>query len=159
MPFNATINIGSDDFEVLHVDMDFIIPIDLNTNRPKAKAQPGLINLTIISGNDNILPLEVYNWCINHQTKNGTIVFYRSDNAAALKTLQFSNAYCVKYKEVFDADGREPMKIYISISPMSITMYDSSTSFTNGWNSESSKQEQTAPAGSRDGSVSTFDAS
>ena len=59
---------------------------------------------------------ELLNWMLDHnQTKDGKIVFYRRDAMSKLQEVLFKKAFCIKYKEHFDAQGTEPLQIEIRL--------------------------------------------
>ena len=123
-------------------------------NLPNRKPEIGLIHLTLESANS----LELFEWAIlPNLTKSGSIVFSSRDFSDSLKTLQFSDAFCVKYKEHFVSDGSMPMRVMISISCHSISLHGAALS--NHWvgfkeEGGSAASQQSVPATQEAGSDS-----
>ncbi|MBP9932643.1 MAG: hypothetical protein KBF25_03050 [Chitinophagaceae bacterium] len=165
MPHRATLALDSLPLkELIHCELRFHVPMNAH-NRPIGRPRPDLIDIVVSSDSDADFARALYFWCELRQQKSGEITFYRQDNAAALKTLSFVGAYCVKYHEVFDAIGTETMKIHISISAASTYMYDGD-GFSSEWagtaasesgGSGSSSSSSSSSSGS--GEVSSFNAS
>lgn len=162
MPHRATLEMESlPPKDLIHCEFRFHIPMNSH-NRPVGRPQPDLIDVVIPSDVDSDFSRMLYFWCELRQQKNGEITFYRQDNAAALKTLSFTGAYCVKYHEVFDAIGTETMKIHISISASNTYMFDGD-GFRSEWagtdSNESSHSGSSSSSSSGSGEVSSFNAS
>jgi len=156
MSFTAFLKIGGEPIRVLHADYDFTQPTNAS-GQPVSKPVSGLINLTIESSKDSE-PLE---WMINHQmVKNGELVFYRTDAHSEMRKIEFENAYCVYYKEVFDTYNNLPMVIHLRLSPQRIKVAGQNISMEwtikdGGDGGSNSAQPQSAPAPAG-GGVSSF---
>lgn len=118
MSFIAKLILGDNNYNVLRADFGISQPMGAH-NLPTRGVEIELINMVIESSSRS----ELWEWgMLNSMSKNGSIVFYRRDAVSPLKTLEFENAFCVKYKEFFEADGDMPMKIHITLSPYLIRM-------------------------------------
>lgn len=127
MSFLAKLVLGSTEYNILNVDYDISQPID-QTHRPNGRPKGGLINLVIESGNNN----ELLEWMVKHEmVKNGKIVFYRRDASSQLKTLNFTDAFCVYFKDSFIADGKIPMTTKLTLSAREIKI--NNNLITNSW--------------------------
>ncbi|HTN45476.1 MAG TPA: type VI secretion system tube protein TssD [Flavipsychrobacter sp.] len=117
MSFQARLVLGSNEYNVLECDFDVHQPVGRH-NLPNHHTEVGLINLVVESGSSN----ELLDWGLSTMTKNGSVVFYRRDAVAPLKTLEFEQAFCIKYRELFNHEGSIPMRIQMTISPFVIRM-------------------------------------
>ncbi len=128
MSFKAELNIGGKlPYTVLESHYSLNQPID-DANKPIGRPTGGLITLTVESFSDT----ELFHWMqAPEQTKDGTIIFFKSDAASIQKKLEFTNAYCVKYDEHFVAKGKAPMTITVTISAQTLKLGD--VDFNNLW--------------------------
>ncbi len=128
MAFLAKISIdGGEEMNVLNCDFRFTQATDA-TGRPSSVPQGGFVALVVESNRET----DIFEWMISHTSlKNGTITFYRRDSLSKLKTLDFSEAYCVDYHESFDSQGQHPMQISFTLSARKLKLND--TEFKNNW--------------------------
>lgn len=90
------------------------------------KVKGGIINLSFISIDDS----EIMFWMINSMSdKSGKIVFSGEEGQRIFKTIEFLDARCIYYHEIFSRDGE--MLTKISISTRRITI--SGTEHMNHW--------------------------
>ena len=85
-----------------------------------------MITIEVESTADTSLSDWMFN---NFEMRSGSIAFLKRDNAATAKELNFTDAYAVKYRENFDATGKNPMSETITISAREIGIGNGS--FTN----------------------------
>ena len=127
MSFLSQLTIDEDTMNVLHCSFSFEQGSDV-TGRPSQQPRGGRMSILLESTNKT----NFLEWMISSDmTKNGEIIFYKRDNMSSLKTVQFTDAYCLSYNEEFDAEGSEPLRTRITISAKEITVKD--TTFTNNW--------------------------
>ena len=128
MSFIARLQLqNEDEINVLRCSFRFNQNIDV-TGKAASKPMGGTINITLASINHPGL-LE---WMITtSQTKNGKITFVRYDTMSKLKTLEFENALCVEYNEVFDPAGEHPIILQLTLSAHTIRLED--TVYKNNW--------------------------
>ena len=120
MSFLAKLNIEDEEINVLQCSFDFTQPID-HSGRPHAVPKAGLIRITLESTNSTML----LGWMVSvHEYKNGTITFYRRDVMSSNKILEFREAFCVDYKETFDASNTQAMKTHLTISAREVSVND-----------------------------------
>ncbi len=113
MSFLAKLVLDSNEYNVLNLDYEVSQPIG-RRNMPSDEPHLGLIQLTVESSNKS----ELFAWAMApRSTKNGSIVFYRRDTKSSMKTLNFSDTFCVQFKEIFEAEGTVPMKIKLTLAP------------------------------------------
>lgn len=129
MSFLATLNINSEikNIRVLQATYEFSQEVD-QTLRPKNRVQLGLITLEVESDNKTGFAQWMLSDTMQH---SGEIIFSKRDSGASLKTLSFKDAFCVYYKEVFHAQGAEPMTIHLKIAAKEISV--NSVNIKNPW--------------------------
>ena len=128
MSFIARLQLqNEDEISVLRCSFRFNQNIDV-TGKAASKPMGGTINITLASINHPGL----FEWMITtSQTKNGKITFVRYDTMSKLKTLEFENALCVEYNEVFDPTGEHPIILQLTLSAHTIKLED--TVYKNNW--------------------------
>jgi hypothetical protein len=113
MSFLSKLVLDSNEYNILTVEYEVSQPIG-RRNMPTDEPHLGLIQLTVESSNKS----ELFAWAMAPRTtKNGSIVFYRRDAQSSMKTLNFSDTFCIQYKEIFEADGAVPMKVKLTLAP------------------------------------------
>lgn len=167
MPFRATFKLGSlQEQPIIHSDLRFKTPVN-DQNRPVGRPQPDLIHLVLRSDLNAEFANEVYFWCERRTQKSGEVTFYKDDNTGILKELSFEEAYLIEYREVFDAEGSQTMRMYLTISA-GVTAMCEGSGFISEWVSErssdsgsssSSSSGSSSGSGSSSSGVSSFDAS
>ena len=111
MSFLAKLELDDKTYHVLECEYDFTQNID-ETGKPKGMPYGGEISIRVESTGTP----ELLNWMLDHnQTKDGKIIFYRRDAMSKLQEVLFKKAFCIKYKEHFDAQGTEPLQIEIRL--------------------------------------------
>ena len=127
MSFLAKLNI--DDASVDLLDCSFNINQGADySGKPSRRSQGGQITINI-EGSKKIDFLE---WIVSEKTiKEGEIIFYKRDSLSTLKKIKFKDAYCLNYKETFDADNGQPLKIIVVLSAKSIGVDDAK--YDNLW--------------------------
>ncbi|PKV50739.1 hypothetical protein ATE84_2805 [Aquimarina sp. MAR_2010_214] len=118
MSFKAKLKVGGKEYNVLTCDYNLHQETDL-TGRPSSVSRGGKINLQLESTADTFFSDWMFN---NFEMKSGSIVFLKRDTEATAKELKFTDAYAVKYKEVFDSAGKTPMIESIALSAKAISM-------------------------------------
>jgi hypothetical protein len=111
MSFQAKLKIEDNEFNILSVEYAMTQPVDVN-NRPNGRIRGGIIEMTLESGANFLL----IQWATENHTKNGKIEFYRRDSTSVLKSVEFTNAFCIFFKELFISEGEHPMTTKITIS-------------------------------------------
>ncbi|KAB1067634.1 hypothetical protein F6U93_10130 [Tamlana haliotis] len=127
MSFLSKLNIESDEMNVLDCSFEFSQGADYN-GRPAENPRGGQIRLLVESTSKT----DFMDWAISPEmVKNGVITFYKRENMASLKKVEFKNAYCLHYHEHFNAHDTEPMQTQLVISANEITI--KGTTFSNNW--------------------------
>jgi uncharacterized membrane protein YgcG len=152
MSFLAKLEVGGTEYNILNVEYDISQVMDQN-HRPNGAPRGGLIHIVLESGNNN----DLVEWMVQKDMiKNGKITFYRRDANSQMKTVSFKDAFCVHLKEVFIADGKNPMVTKITVSAREMTINKST--ITNAWagmNSSSSSSSGSSSSSSG-GGISSF---
>ena len=127
MSFLAKLEMDGKEYNILTAEYDVSQMMDHN-HRPNGIPKGGLIQLTLESSSDNYL-LE---WAFKHDlVKDGKVIFYRRNANSQMKTVKFKDAFCVYLKEIFTADGKNPMVTRLTISARELTV--SKHSIKNAW--------------------------
>jgi hypothetical protein len=142
MSFLAKLEMDSKEYNILNVEYDITQMVD-STHRPNGDPRGGLIQVTLESSSDKYL-LE---WAIQHSmVKDGKIVFYRRDANSQMKTIKFKNAFCIYLKEIFTADGKNPMVTRMTISAHELEI--SNQKLKNAWPGMNSASNSDSDSGS-----------
>ena len=127
MSFIAKLSVDGEETNILYCAFRFTQLTDV-TGRPSSIPQGGTVNLTIESNGKAYL----FDWMISStQKKSGTITFYRRDTMSKLKILDFNDALCVDYNEIYQHDGEFPMQISLVLSARELKLNGSQ--FKNNW--------------------------
>ena len=118
MSFKAKLKVSGNEYNVLSCNYGLSQETDA-TGRPSSVTRGGMITIEVESTSDTSLSDWMFN---NFEMRDGSIVFLKRDTEATSKELKFTEAYAVKYKEVFKGSGDEPMKESITISARSISI-------------------------------------
>jgi hypothetical protein len=113
---------GSQECEVVTCSYNFNQSTD-DKGRPSSVVQGGTVNVTIIATAES-KPL--ISWMLDpYKQDSGSITFKRADQDSMLKDIQFEEAYCVGYTEVFDGRGDSSdasMTLSLTISANKLTV-------------------------------------
>ena len=128
MAFLAKLTIDDgDELNVLNCSYRFTQGTDA-TGKPTSIPQGGYVSLVV----ESTKATDLFDWMINPTgTKNGIVTFYRREMESKLKTLEFTDAYCIDYQEDFDHKGEHPMQISFTVSAKTIKVNYSQ--FKNNW--------------------------
>jgi hypothetical protein len=117
MSFKAVLELDGQKFNIMEMNISFNQRID-QTGKPVANPEGGMINLSIETSVSTSVFL---NWMILPDAKkSGVIKFTKRDDEGSLKTIEFSDAFCVNYNEVFTSVGKTPMITHITITSKKI---------------------------------------
>lgn len=118
MSFLSKLELDGNTYNVLECKYEFHQPID-NTGKPQGLPNGGEIYIKIEStGNPDLL-----SWMLDHsQTKDGKIIFFRRDAMSKLQELVFDKAYCVRFKEYFNANDAQPLQIEMTLIAKTINV-------------------------------------
>lgn len=117
MSFKSKLVVGGKEINILNASYDLHQEVDA-TGRPSSVTRGGRIYLTVESNSDSFF----FEWMTNNfERKNGSIQYIKRDTNAKLKELNFSEGYLVKYKENFEASGKNPLTETFTISAKEIS--------------------------------------
>lgn len=112
MAFKAEMTIADQTYRIQSCSYGFHRSIDQH-GKPQTRTQGGTVNVSVESTTDTFLS----DWMFNSfESKDGEIVFFKTDSDSAAKTLKFTNAYLVDFQESFEAHGGMAMIANIVIS-------------------------------------------
>ncbi len=122
---------GYDEREVISVHYQFNQQIDVE-GQPTGTTRGGVLTVKVKStdaGNTDLL-----DWvCDSYLAKNGTITWPRRDGST-MKTLSFTDAYCVGYEETFDSTDSQLQNEVITITCRQLTVTGKgSVQYDNHW--------------------------
>ena len=132
MSFSATLDLSGNKFRVLNFDIQFMQSIDQN-GEPNSRPRGGTFNIVVEASKSN----EFFEWMVkSDMKKSGKIVFNRRDTDSEMQKIEFKNAYCISFREVFDFSDDNPMIISAQISAQEISI--NSEKYTANWNNAGS---------------------
>lgn len=127
MSFLSKLTIENDEMNVLDCKFEFNQGADY-TGRPSEKPRGGQIEILV----ESTAKTDFLEWMISEDmTKTGSITFFKRENMSNLKKVEFKDAYCLHYKEHFNAVNNEPLQTSLIISAKEITVRG--TQFKNNW--------------------------
>ncbi len=127
MSFLSKLTVDGKTYNVLECTYEMNQQVD-ETGKPIGRPRGGRISLAIESDSDT----DIFHWMKEpDQTKDGTITFFKRDAMAQQKVLQFTQGFCIDYKEQFIADDEAPMVTTITISAQQIKL--GNVDFNNLW--------------------------
>ncbi len=87
--------------------------------RPFSDAKAGMIELSLISGDDP----DLINWIFALEAIEGEIVFYNKRTNNAVSKVKFKDAYIVNYEFYYSSFDSEVLKITISAGVITLGNY------------------------------------
>lgn len=118
MSFLAKLEMDSKEYNILNVEYEISQHVDQDL-RPISAPKSGMIQILLESSSDNNL----VEWAFSHKMmKEGKVTFYRRDASSQMKTISFKDAFCVYLKEIFTADGKNPMVTRITVAAREMTI-------------------------------------
>ena len=130
MSFLAKLHIDDQEFNILEFSFDVTQPTN-SVGQVISTPNLGSIDVLIESRSNT----EFYAWSIGINTiKDGEIIFYKRDNSAKARTLEFKDSICVYFKETFNSNSNNPMKTRLKISARSVTLDD--TEYEVSWGND-----------------------
>ncbi|MBM6845081.1 type VI secretion system tube protein TssD [Phocaeicola plebeius] len=115
--FRATVGIRGKEMEVILSQIEFNRKTD-NKGRPVTSVLGGRVTFSIESTRDT----DILEAMINSQFKpiSGKITYYRTEDNAVFRTIEFRCAYIVYYREIFNVDKKRPLFTTITLSADSL---------------------------------------
>lgn len=109
---------GGATWRIINMSYEFFQSVD-GFGRPNAAADGGFINLTVESSTADTT---VIHWMLSNHTMTDGGAFFFDRNGRQVRSVEFKGAYCVYFKEVFDALNDAFMRIDFRISCREITI-------------------------------------
>jgi hypothetical protein len=129
MAIKATLkfNDSSASYVVLECDYEYRQETD-RVGKPSGKTTGNIINLVIEARADS----ELVTWMLSRgNLRSGKVEFYASDSNKRIKTLSFSDAYCVRLRERFVSYNDQPMITSFTLSAQSTDL--DGVTLDNNW--------------------------
>lgn len=105
--------------------LDYTLVVDQQTDmtgRPSAGVVAGQISLSLEMSD---FTKELANWALSDtSTKDGKIIFFKSDLSSIMRTIDFTSAFCIRYVENFHHLSSSPYVIDIIVSAKQIKIGD-----------------------------------
>ncbi len=122
MSFLAKLSIdGNEELNVLNCDFRFTQMTNA-TGKPTSIPAGGYVDFTVESNKAT----DLFDWMISPTSKkNGKVTFYRRDVMSTLQKLEFTEAYCVSYRQSYTHHGDHPMQVSFTISAKTLKLNDS----------------------------------
>jgi hypothetical protein len=119
MAFNAKIQIGSKEYDVLQCSFSLNRDVDAK-GRPSSGVYGGTIHVEVESTEDT----SVIESMVNNQYKSfsGKIVIKKTDEDAKMKELTFTDSYIIQYNEGINVVGNHPMTLSFVISARTLKL-------------------------------------
>lgn len=122
MSFSAKLQLNGSDDDYNVLKMSYSIDQAFTPRqRPNGSPTNSVLNITIETSRN----AHITEWMLSPtSSKTGKIIFYRRDVGAAMKTIDFEEAYCVHLEETFDATDDSPMQttIHIAVAPENLCL-------------------------------------
>lgn len=143
---------GGETWRIVHMDYNFFQPVD-RFGLPSGSPDGGFINFTVESSSDDIT---VIHWMLSQQTMTDGGAFFFDRNGRMVRTVAFKGAFCIFYREVFDAFDDSFMRVEFKISCREITINDGGAEATlsKAWTGVS-ETAASSPSGSGGSSSSS----
>ncbi|MCD8418757.1 hypothetical protein J2Q11_13615 [Tenacibaculum finnmarkense genomovar finnmarkense] len=149
------------EIELLWTDMQYYREIRMN-GKPATDVISGLITLCFATGKDTDFILRWMTkenkdntWNEVDKMEKGKICFYENGfDYPPTKAYEFNDAHLIYFKEVFYAEGEEPMQTIITISP---AIQNYGTDFVKRWNVSWIPPSERAPYQPKENLAETFD--
>ncbi len=147
---------GGENWRIVHMDYNFFQPVD-RFGLPSGSPDGGSINFTVESSSGDITLIR---WMLARQTMTDGGAYFFDRNGRSVRTVQFRGAYCVYYKEIFDAFDNNFMRIEFKISCGEISVNDggAETTLVKSWR-DSEGSSSSSPSSSPSSGASDSDAS
>jgi len=127
MSFKAELNLEGKTYPIRRFNFRITQDID-SIGRPRSDTRGGMMVLTLDATSDE----QFSTWMFNTDKKlSGTIHLFQADQHSVLKKIDFHEAFCVYYKESFNALGGEPLQLDLRLSAERISV--GNTLMQNNW--------------------------
>lgn len=120
MALEAKLKIEKKLYSLLECDYEFTQAVDI-TGRPSDRPRGGVLNLTIVSPDDS--DLLFHEWMQGKDlVRSGKIMIsVNKGGVFAYKTIEFTDAYCIRLHEYYNDANSLPMYTELSIMAATLT--------------------------------------
>ncbi|MFT4092322.1 MAG: type VI secretion system tube protein TssD [Niabella sp.] len=153
---------GGPTWRIIHMEYEFFQPVD-QSGLPCRNPDGGIINLTVESSPSDTT---VIHWMLSHETMTDGGAYFFDRNGRQTRSVEFKGAYCIYFKETFDAFNDTFMKIDFRISCREITIDGGGAEATlvkdwpgaagSGSSSSSSSSSSSATSSDSSGGIGSF---
>jgi len=150
MAITGKLLLGSTDsgekWRVVHMDYSFFQPIDAY-GYPSGSPDGGIINFVVESSSNDI---QLIHWMLSRKNISDGVAMFYDRNGRVIRKVAFKGAFCVYYKEIFDAFDDNFMRIEFRVSCREIMIDDGGfeTSLVKSWPGSESSSSSSAPTSS-----------
>ncbi len=130
MSFQAKMRLDEDygnELTVLAAEYEFSQSMD-SQNLPNGRPNAGIVYVTIPSGRDN----KIVEWMVSPKMTKFVQILFKGKDGSTIKLLELTNTYCVNYRETFNANDADPMKMMLKLSAWDIRI-NITYGKTNDW--------------------------
>ena len=155
MAFKGTLHLGQgkdEKYNLLRFSYTLNQRINPENGRPTSIAKGGILHATVETSNNT----KLLEWMLDpSMVKNGTIqIDDRAIDGKSMRTIEFNDAFCVNYNEVFNAVNSQPMISELIISARCLNFSAGSTSLMlqNEWPGKYETESRSQSQGSQSSS-------
>lgn len=120
MSFNATLKLGSKEFDVLDCTYRFCREVDAKGS-PTSAILGGKIYIHVEAGSDTVILAAMMD---QYKMIEGVITFKKPNEESKMKELSWANGHIVEYEESLDVNSSHPMDIRFIVSAQTVKMGD-----------------------------------
>ena len=149
---------GNHNWRIINMTYEFLQPVD-RFGQPNGRVDGGFINLTVESSPSDI---DIIHWMLSHRQVTDGGAYFFDRNGRMAREVAFKDAFCVYYKEIYDAFNDAFMKIDFRISCREITINNggAETTLVKDWTGfESSESGSSSSSSSSTSSASSSSSS
>lgn len=109
---------GGATWRIINMTYEFFQPVD-RFGQPNGTPDGGFINLTVESSSADV---NIIQWMLSHSRMTDGGAYFFDRNGRQVRSVAFKSAYCIYFKEMFDAFNDAFMKIDFKLSCREITI-------------------------------------
>ncbi len=109
---------GGPTWRIINMTYEFFQPVD-RFGQPNGAPDGGVVNLTVESSTSDVTVIQ---WMLSHERMTDGGAYFFDRHGRQVRSVEFKGAYCIYFKEIFDAFNDSFMKIDFRISCREITI-------------------------------------
>lgn len=109
---------GGPTWRIINMTYEFFQSVD-RFGQPNGTPDGGFINITVESSTSDVTVIQ---WMLSHERMTDGGAYFFDRNARQVRAVEFKGAYCIYFKEIFDAFNDAFMRIEFRISCREITV-------------------------------------